>query len=601
MQVGHVSNLDSEKSYDSRKKLEIDSIVVQSPLLKDALHHVLRGYPGVTTSLARLTFAAPFRPFVHRWEKLKEAMDNPDHDEITKSHLKLLHDVLYAELKDVISAMGDYIKNGVVTYEHVWTIFQPGCNILSSRYGRPVAVKLEQGNYGEHCKYGPCFILKCDRIDWDGSKFGYDNSQQLVLPFVGTIKITDLECHPLEFHSDVPKITDTLVARGALFESLAGYHYKAYRGQAIEQQQFGPAKISVDCRIVIDAFAHGKFNANQTLSLRPLKKVEVNNNVHSSDSDDEYGYNNRYDDYDSDNDADDFDIPDTANLVPLTPEELILCTPMIRGYALKIKKWVEFFVDCVTEVRFNEDAFESLVLPKEQKQLILAFAESQVKYKEVFDDVISGKGKGVIMLLSGGPGIGKTLTAESVAETMRVPLYMMSAGDLGVGSWQVEENLARVLEMVAKWNAVLLLDECDVFLEARSKEDLDRNRIVSIFLRTLEYYEGILFLTTNRVDDMDPAFHSRIHISLEYPPLDTSARRAVWNGFLGRTVDIHGKAGKSHDLTDSDIEKLATLDINGRQIKNVLKMGNLLAFHTGERLAFTHLQTVLKVEGHTLE
>ena len=52
--------------------------------------------------------------------------------------------------------------------------------------------------------------------------------------------------------------------------------------------------------------------------------------------------------------------------------------------------------------------------------------------------------------------------------------------------------------MVARWEAVLLLDEADVFLEARSTHDLERNKLVSIFLRVLEYYEGILFLTTNR-------------------------------------------------------------------------------------------------------
>lgn len=90
------------------------------------------------------------------------------------------------------------------------------------------------------------------------------------------------------------------------------------------------------------------------------------------------------------------------------------------------------------------------------------------------------------MLLSGGPGIGKTLTAESVAEHMKVPLYMMSAGDLGVETYEVEDALSKILEMVAQWNAVLLLDECDVFLEARSAHDLERNKVVSIFLRTLE-------------------------------------------------------------------------------------------------------------------
>jgi hypothetical protein len=61
----------------------------------------------------------------------------------------------------------------------------------------------------------------------------------------------------------------------------------------------------------------------------------------------------------------------------------------------------------------------------------------------------------------------------------------MSAGDLGLDPSGIEESLNLVLDMVSKWNAVLLLDEADVFLEARSSNDLERNKMVSIFLRVL--------------------------------------------------------------------------------------------------------------------
>lgn len=171
---------------------------------------------------------------------------------------------------------------------------------------------------------------------------------------------------------------------------------------------------------------------------------------------------------------------------------------------------------------------------------------------------------------------------------MHVPLYMMGATDLGTSSGEVEESLSTILEMVAKWNAVLLLDECDVFLEARNANDLERNKLVSIFLRTLEYYEGILFLTTNRVDNMDSAFQSRIHISMEYPPLDAKSRRHVWSNFLSRGID--------HELTEAHLSELAEIDLNGRQIKNVLKTSQLLACRKKTPLRFEYLKTVLNIE-----
>jgi SpoVK/Ycf46/Vps4 family AAA+-type ATPase len=180
------------------------------------------------------------------------------------------------------------------------------------------------------------------------------------------------------------------------------------------------------------------------------------------------------------------------------------------------------------------------------------------------------------------------MTAESVAEAMKVPLYMMSAGDLGTDPSGVENALSNILEMNTKWNAVLLLDEADVFLEARSAHDLERNKLVSIFLRLLEYYEGILFLTTNRVDNIDAAFESRIHLSLQYEELDKPSRKHVWETFLARTKGA-GQFG------NADIDRLADVQLNGRQIKNVLKTAQLLASKQDVPLAFGHVDTVMRL------
>ncbi|KAM0343578.1 hypothetical protein ACHAPU_008329 [Fusarium lateritium] len=593
------------KEADSNKPLEIDSLVIQSPYLKRVLSKVFKGYPGIITEVSRLKFNAPFECFVHRWDQFTSAKDDPAYDDITRDHVSLLHKIMREELGEVIQLREDYFKNRAVAFEHVWTLFPPGCTVYGSVHGKPTAVRFDGGYYAK-TQCGMVYLLNCQGIDWDGKGMGWTDANMKIGNFAGTVPFSQLSCFPLQYHPQPEAARQMLLERGRRFESLSDYCYKAYSGTATWYNGNKARKETVNSRIVIDGENWEKLNPDHVVWLNYLSNA-VQFTDSAADSDD--GDNNAGDDG-SDSDSESWDNDSTrqkpdvedGQRVPLTEEELIMTSPIVRGYALKNKRWMEFFVDDVTEVKFNDKAFDSLVLPQDQKELILAFAQSQVKFKNVFDDIISGKGKGIIMLLSGGPGIGKTLTAESVAEEMKVPLYIMSAGDLGSVAYEIEENLSRILEMVANWNAVLLLDECDVFLEARSAHDMDRNRIVSIFLRMLEYYEGILFLTTNRVNDMDQAFQSRIHMSLEYPPLDSSAREAVWRGFLNRAVTLDAKLeGESaHEINDEEIKSLAGLELNGRQIKNVLKTANLLACHKGEKLSFQHMRTVLRVERHSL-
>jgi SpoVK/Ycf46/Vps4 family AAA+-type ATPase len=353
----------------------------------------------------------------------------------------------------------------------------------------------------------------------------------------------------------------------------------------------------VESRIVIDCAAYNTSNPNSAVRLSQLEnlkagstKVHAQEQLYSDDEDDD-GYDDYSEDdmngYDCSSDQKNIESSSVPKQRRLNMRELLMAVPFARGYALKTKKWLEFFIDKIVPITFNEKAFESLVLPAEQKELILAFVESQVRHKDAFDDVIAGKGRGMIFMLSGPPGVGKTLTAESVAENMRSPLYTMSAGDLGLEPSRIESSLTTILELVAKWNAVLLLDEADVFLEARNTSDLERNKLVSIFLRMLEYYEGILFLTTNRVKQIDDAFHSRIHVSLHYPSLNDISRRQIWKTFC------------SH-LNDAELNTVATVDLNGRQIKNVLKTAQLLAKrgkNDGGKVEMGHINTVLAIEG----
>ncbi|MCJ1314381.1 hypothetical protein MMC25_008063 [Agyrium rufum] len=607
------------KCYDGRRKLEIESIIVQSPLIKEALEDVLAHYPGITVGLDRLTFTPPFEPFVYRWKQFCAAVEAEQEPE-KKAHLQLLYDVLEEEIRDDLKARDDMIAHGVITFGKAWLLFEPGCLVYQFKSGKERVTKLIRGNY-QNTSCGRGYTLSSQVVDWDGEKFGWSNDQSVISDYQGTTPIHGLAAFPFQFHPKKEEVTKSLIARGAMFEKLSGYHYKYYDGIATADGLWGSVKYNVSSRVIIDTAAWNRFKPNSVVSVSAFTKKAVD----EEDADDAYDYydedENDYDDednYDYEEEEetriktlDDEEIKKAKKPIKaiLTRDQQLLCTPWLKGYSLKNKKWMIFSITEISEISWNAHAFSSLVIPAEHKELILALTESQRANKQVFDDIIQGKGMGMIMLLSGPPGVGKTLTAESVAETMRTPLYMMSAGDLGTASSEVETNLSNVLEMCTKWNAILLLDEADVFLEQRSAHDLERNKLVSIFLRILEYYEGILFLTTNRVDNIDAAFQSRIHISMAYKDLSRSSRLHVWKNFLAATPGA-GKDGKDtkegrkvgkdgamgHEITAEDMEKLAARQMNGREIKNVLKTAQLLARRKGVPLRMSHVLTVLDIE-----
>lgn len=232
---------------------------------------------------------------------------------------------------------------------------------------------------------------------------------------------------------------------------------------------------------------------------------------------------------------------------------------------------------------------------------------------ESIDDVIQGKGKGLVCKLSplvsvfleyaanyyaavlhGPPGTGKTLTAEGISELLKCPLYMVSAGELGTDSRVLEGELQRILDICHAWGAILLLDEADVFLEKRNMHDIHRNALVSIFLRQLEYFQGILFLTTNRVETFDDAFQSRIHIALRYDPLDLKAKKTIFKMFVEK-ARLQQK-NDSTPFTEDEYNTLARHDLNGRQIKNTVIRAQALAVNKGEPLSMVHVRQILDVQ-----
>jgi len=166
-----------------------------------------------------------------------------------------------------------------------------------------------------------------------------------------------------------------------------------------------------------------------------------------------------------------------TQLESLTTQDFMICDFQIPGFSLVDKKWCWFTIDFIQPVTFNSNAFKTLLLPPKHKDLVHALVKNHGS--DDFDDMIKGKGKGLVFVLYGEPGVGKTFTAESIADDIQRPLYVLSSGELGVEPADVESKLSFALKLATHWGAIVLIDEADVFLEQRTIHDLTRNSLVS--------------------------------------------------------------------------------------------------------------------------
>ncbi|KAI8945343.1 P-loop containing nucleoside triphosphate hydrolase protein [Xylaria longipes] len=574
--------------------LKMHSISVQSPLIKKRLGPVFAGYQGINTNLKKLEFNAPFHEFFYRWEEFKDQATK-EHDSDEEKHYKLLFDIISSEVKPHIEQAEDLLNNKVITFDYVWALFEPGTEIHCKVQDEDRLYLLNGGRYTALPNGSKIYAISCRYIDTDGEFFGYRTTSLSIGAFENVTPISELNVLPSHLRPGISETRVRLEQRGRKFERLQGTHYMAYSGAYnLRTPTFDATnrQILEEGRVMIDCATFMRYTGETPEQLGPLEGPATTpdySDIMLSDA--------PFDDLDDDT----FDKipavqlarylarqtrrkyaarqPRSADNTCLSENHYALCSPIVKGFCLKAKDW---------DIIWNGDVFKHLVLPEDYKRIVWAFVDSQLSRSDDFDDVVRGKGRGIIMLLSGEPGTGKTLTSESVAETMKKPLYSMSAGELGDAAGDVETNLRRVLELSAKWNAVLLIDECDIFLEQRTTSDLHRNKIVSVFLRLLEYYEGVMFLTTNRVASFDPAFESRIHLTINYPELNFDSRLHIWKTFI--------TPGPSSAVQQAELERLSRIKLNGRQIKNVVKTARLLASREQKALALEHLEVVLRVK-----
>jgi len=259
--------------------------------------------------------------------------------------------------------------------------------------------------------------------------------------------------------------------------------------------------------------------------------------------------------------------------------------PYLYCYDLLNYRDVKVNTRYLTEYQYKPELIEKLILPQEHKDLIQILTEGTA---DIVDDIIEGKTGGIIVVATGPPGTGKTLTAEVYSEVIKKPLYVVQSSQLGVDVDALEEQLKSILRRAQRWEAILLLDEADVYVHERG-DDLIQNAVVGVFLRVLEYYKGVLFLTSNRTTLIDDAILSRAtaHIRYEIPTPEDAIK--IWL-MISESFKI--------DLPKAEINRIVKKysTLSGRDIRSVLKLSRLLANRKKQKVNLKMVDFVVKFQ-----
>ncbi|OQD82966.1 hypothetical protein PENANT_c019G05994 [Penicillium antarcticum] len=320
--------------------------------------------------------------------------------------------------------------------------------------------------------------------------------------------ITDLAEFPVKYASS--EIVQMLLRRGETFWKLRGHRYVSYH--ATEEENF---QTMADDRYIIDMKTHKRLHPGSP-TVPPTRTSLLDDRAMAKGS------------------------PPDETLQLLMP-------PRIVGFNLRRKKWFKLCTDRISDVVWNKEAFKSLAIESKSRDLIQALVTNHLE-TEYSADLIAGKGNGLILLLRGGPGTGKTLNAESVADIAERPLYRVTCGDVGTKPEEVEKYL--------------------------ELEDLNRNAPVSAFLRVVEYFEGILILTRTGLDE--------------------DQRRLIWETFIERLWEFEAGCVDIHDLR-MNLDVLKKERLNGQQIRNVITTARQYVKWQKKFLTHEHLKDVIRV------
>ncbi|KAG7053120.1 AAA family ATPase [Colletotrichum scovillei] len=568
-------------------------------------------------------------PSKHRKESQKQAVE-PIHETSTQhdfddknlvEDLKLLIHFLDNDLKSTLD-LRQKVKDGTaleIEYDDLWHLFARGDIVITPSDPNQAYRVINMAGGREPLQYEARyprsdvekpvpvdgFVLDCLSFGSDGTAYIPKLQRLPIHRFHGKRLITSLPVYPLRFDPKQNALRAEFEAMGTRFLDLTRETscHKLARGKTLDEPSHDlDNQVIVDMRLAMTAKTEWRMKTS--ISSEELTRRDKRETIEGS-----WCYHREpgccggdviFNDlvYDEEHAAA-FGQKLTRMLGPLqeedlTEEDLMLMQPYVYAFVLRSRQWATIWTTDLKEVVF-ENNFNDLVISEDHKETVRALVKTHENKRAAESspgvarsvgtalDLVKGKGAGLVILLHGPPGVGKTSTAECVADDTHRPLFPITCGDIGETAAEVETNLQYSFKLAHKWGCVLLLDEADIFLAKRVRDNIRHNAVTSVFLRTLEYYAGILFLTSNRVGAIDPAFKSRIQMSLSYNDLDLPVTLKIYEKFIKRAKEEqHSTGTQNFKIKEKEIMSFAEkhynrLELegrytwNGRQIRNAFQ------------------------------
>ncbi|KAH6676509.1 ATPase [Halenospora varia] len=605
---------------DTRRKVEMH---VHSAAVIHALRSVVKYYPGQSLMGETVVITAPYAILVHHEKELNEYRErcHPDRlpdvvcprEKNAYSEIKLVQDFLEQTIMPKVRLERERNARGLQTFDMLWLQHRPGSTITytttdSAELTNGVVESISGGNldFGK-----TSWLISSWYLDYDGHHIGMVNRVVNVLRFEGerisTTKVIDMSA----FDTPLDESVKSVVERGAKCYSLLSKTCQYYKGSTAQFPYH-----HIDGLVMVDMKKYysdvdskrGSPSTKPNPSWRQPDQAWVTDCLcpictkrkeEATSAKPSFEIFAKYHGI----------IPERHKT--LDAHQFFLLPDKLWAFIFKTRTWERLNVASFHEPTFEEDMIDKLVMNSTRIKTLKALAGSYIR-QDIHGnslktdpwnaDFIQGKGQGKIILLHGKPGVGKTCTAECIAEYTKRPLMVLTSSDIGADPEKIERILSDGFKTAASWGAVLLIDEADVFMERRDSNDLNRNCLVAGFLRALEFYDGILFLTTNRVGAFDDAFISRIHVKLYYKDFTDEERQRVWKTFVNKLIKDRGATIRlSMDAKDFIAGKaMRELKLNGREIRNAFQTAVALAEYDAEKdeegkilLTDTHLRSIV--------